>query len=182
MAHKQQRSCSWLAASVMLSLMAAAAAAYMPTMDPKASQLSPSVLLMGQFDWKLFEGEDGKPWSRCLDMVWRARRFSTGNRLNFVVTSHWLPGSDGTGVSQFCYLPSSGGCQLWTPAALAEFQQSMTLCLAEALEQGFIPYIRPHLDDGLDRWVVGEYIGWVAGLFDCCNMPAAAVLGFEVWW
>jgi hypothetical protein len=116
-----------------------------------AVQLSPSVLLMGYFDWKLFEGRDGRKWSRCLDMVWRARRYSSGNRLNFVPTHHWLPESDGFGVSQFCYMPSGGPCTPWTPPLLGEFKESMTLCLAEALKQGFIPYVRPHLDDGLNR-------------------------------
>lgn len=145
--------CRWLllAAVVCLLLAATAAAAAAPGQDASGVQLSPSVLMMGYFDWKLFDGRDGRKWSRCLDMVWRARRYSAGNRLNFVPTHHWLPESDGFGVSQFCFMPSGGPCQPWTPAVLAEFKESMTLCLAEALKQGFIPYVRPHLDDGLNR-------------------------------
>jgi hypothetical protein len=145
---------AWLACLIACRLAATTAAAaptYMPTKSPDAAQLSPSVLLMGYFDWKLFDGRDGRKWSRCLDSVWRARRYSAGNRLNIVSTHHWLPESDGFGVSQYCYMESSGACQPWTPAALAEFKESMTLCFAEALKQGFIPYVRPHLDDGLNR-------------------------------
>lgn len=141
---------------------AATAAAYTPTKDANSGQLSPSVLLMGEFDWALSTGGDGKPWSRCLDMVWRARSVSKGNKLNFVPTHHWLPRDDGFGVSQYCYLHTSGGsdrgtCMSWTPGKLAEFKKSMTLCLAETIRQGFIPYVRPHLDDGLNRWGVGSW-------------------------
>lgn len=112
---------------------------------------------MGEFDWALSVGSDGKPWSRCLDMVWRARNVSTGDRLNCVSTHHWLPGERGSGVSAFCYMPTGGTagdrgqCLPWTAAKLAKFKQSLTLCFAEALRQGFVPYVRPHLDDGLHR-------------------------------
>lgn len=149
------RSRSGLACLLLLAF-AGAAAAYAPTKDYRSGQLSPSVLLMGEFDWAMSVGRDGKTWSRCLDMVWRARSITKGDRLNFVPTHHWLPRDDGFGVSQFCYLHTSGGgdrgtCMSWTPGKLAEFKKSMTYCLAEALRQGFIPYVRPHLDDGLNR-------------------------------
>lgn len=132
--------------------------AYNPAMDANASQLSPSVLLMGEFDWSMSTGSDGKPWSRCLDSVWRARAVSTGDRLNFVPTHHWLPGQDGTGVSAFCYLHTTGAagdrgtCLPFTSGKIAEFRTSMTYCFAEAIRQGFVPYVRPHLDDGLNRY------------------------------
>jgi hypothetical protein len=148
--------CSSGIALLLLVACAATAAAYTPSKDYRSGQLSPSVLLMGEFDWALDVGRDGKPWSRCLDMVWRARSVSKGNRLNFVPTHHWMPREDGFGVSQYCYLHTTGGsdrgtCLAWTPGKMAEFKKSMTLCLAETLRQGFIPYVRPHLDDGLNR-------------------------------
>jgi len=140
----------------ILIIKAGAAVAYTPTKSPKAVQLSPAVLLMGEYDWALSTGADGKPWSRCLDMVWRARKFSNGNRLNIVPTHHWLPNNDGFGASSFCYMHTSGAgdpgkCLAWTAEKLAEFKRSMTLCFTEAFKQGFIPYVRPHLDDGLLR-------------------------------
>lgn len=149
-------SASAAAAVVLLMTCAATVTAYTPTMDARSGQLSPSVLLMGEFDWALFTGRDGKPWSRCLDMVWRARSISKGNKINFVPTHHWLPRDDGFGVSQYCYLHTTGGsdrgtCLTWTPGKLAEFKKSMTYCFAEAFRQGFTPYVRPHLDDGLNR-------------------------------
>jgi hypothetical protein len=145
-------------AVVVLLALVGAAAAY-SAKDPRSGQLSPSILMMGEFDWALSTGGDGKPWSRCLDMVWRARSVVKGNRLNFVPTHHWMPREDGFGVSNFCYLHTEGGgdkgtCKSWTPGKLAEFKKSMTLCFAEALRQGFIPYVRPHLDDGLNRCAV----------------------------
>jgi hypothetical protein len=89
--------------------MAAAAAASSPVellSSANAAQLSPSVLIMSEGDWKMFFGLDGKPQSRCLDMVARAREFTTGNKLNFVPVTNWLPKFDGLGVSSYCYLPS----------------------------------------------------------------------------
>jgi hypothetical protein len=89
--------------------MAAAAAASSPVellSSANAAQLSPSVLIMSEGDWKMFFGLDGKPHSRCLDMVARAREFTTGNKLNFVPVTNWLPKFDGLGVSSYCYLPS----------------------------------------------------------------------------
>lgn len=89
-------------------------------------------------------------------MVWRARKFSNGDRLNIVPTHHWLPNSNGLGVASFCYMHSSGAgdkgtCMAWTAEKLAEFKRSMTYCFTEAFKQGFVPYVRPHLDDGLNR-------------------------------
>jgi hypothetical protein len=97
-------------------------------------------------------------------MVWRARTVVKGNRLNFVPTHHWLPREDGFGVNQFCYMHSEGGgdkgtCKSWTPGKIDEFKKSMTLCMAEAMRQGFIPYVRPHLDDGLNRCVSAAGLG-----------------------
>lgn len=68
----------------------------------------------------------------------------------------WLPREDGFGVSQLCYLHSDSGgdlgrCLGWTPSKIAEFKKSMTNCFAETFRQGYIPYVRPHLDDGLHR-------------------------------
>lgn len=147
--------CSWVDV-VFLAVMLGAAVAYTPTQDPQSVQLSASVLLMGEYDWALSTGSDGKPWSRCLDMVWRARRYSNGNKLNIVPTHHWLPNSNGLGVASYCYMHTSsiGGsatCLPWTAAKLAEFKASMTYCFTEAFRQGFVPYVRPHLDDGLLR-------------------------------
>jgi hypothetical protein len=104
--------------------MAAAAAASSPVellSSTDAAQLSPSVLLLSEADWKMFFGLDGKPQSRCLDMVARAREFTTGNKLNFMLFTNWLPKFDGLGVSSYCYMPignttMSGGkleCLAW---------------------------------------------------------------------
>lgn len=147
--------------TVAVLLMAAAAMAYTPNKDPTAIQLSPGALVMGEYDWAL-SGTDTKPASRCLDMVARARKYTNSNKLNFVVVHHWLPNSDGFGVSSYCYMHTSGvspgagvegKCLPWTAEKLAEFKKSMTLCFTEALKQGFTPYIRPYLDDGALRWV-----------------------------
>lgn len=129
-----------------------------PPMPARASQLSPSVLLMGYFDWQNIPDANGKPWSRCLDMVWRARRLSRGNKLNFIPTHHWMPGTDGFGVSKFCYMYKDSNnnmvCGDWTLQKIQEFEDSMTQCLIETFRNGFTPYIRPHLDDGYARYVV----------------------------
>jgi hypothetical protein len=147
-----------LAAACLFSMLVWHASAYTPSKDYRSGQLSPSVLLMGEFDWTLSTGRDGKPWSRCLDMVWRARAVSNGNKLNFVPTHHWMPNSNGLGVASYCYMHTSGAvgdkgsCLPWGPEKLAEFKKSMTLCFTEAFKQGFVPYVRPHLDDGLNRY------------------------------
>lgn len=132
-------------------------------MSPQAASISPSVLLEGRFDWENIPDDNGRPWSRCLDMVWRARRLSRGNKLNFVPTHHWIPREDGFGVSRFCYIHKDPGvpdtvatnngmyCSPWNDALIKEFEDTMTSCLAEAMRQGFTPYIRPHLDDGLAK-------------------------------
>lgn len=150
--------CCAVAAWLLLAASTAVtvAEAYTPTKSPASGQISPAVLIMGEYDWALSTGSDGKPWSRCLDMVWRARKFSNGDRLNIVPTHHWLPNSNGLGVASFCYMHSSGAgdkgtCMAWTAEKLAEFKRSMTYCFTEAFKQGFVPYVRPHLDDGLNR-------------------------------
>jgi hypothetical protein len=146
-----------IAAAIMF--MATAAAAYTPTKDASAVQLSPGVLVMGEYDWVL-SGTEAKPTSRCLDMVVRARQYSTSTKLNFVVVHHWLPNSDNFGVSSYCYMHTSGvspgngvegKCLPWTTAKLAEFYRSMRYCFTAAIKQGFTPYIRPYLDDGAQR-------------------------------
>jgi hypothetical protein len=78
-----RRACGALLLLLLLAQLAATTVAYL---DPRAGQLSPSVLLVGEWDWQESTGRDGKPWSRCLDMVWRARSVVSGNRLNFVPT------------------------------------------------------------------------------------------------
>jgi hypothetical protein len=150
---------AWSCCAVVcvLAMVVSVAAAYTLTKNPASGQLSPAVLIMGEFDWKIHTGADGKPWSRCLDMVWRARKYSNGNRLNFVPTHHWLPNENGLGVASYCYMHTTGEpgekgtCQAWNPEKLAEFKKSMTYCFSEAFKQGFVPYVRPHLDDGLNR-------------------------------
>lgn len=132
-------------------------------MSPGAAGIGPSILLMGHFDWQNIPDANGKPWSRCLDMVWRARRVSRGNKINFVPTHHWLPRDDGFGVSRYCYMHKDAGvpdsvtttngmyCSPWNDALIQEFEDTMTTCIAEALRQGFTTYFRPHLDDGLTK-------------------------------
>eukprot|EP00878_Enallax_costatus_P016588 GHUV01017406.1.p1 GENE.GHUV01017406.1~~GHUV01017406.1.p1 ORF type:complete len:494 (+),score=70.49 GHUV01017406.1:303-1784(+) len=134
-------------------------------MSSQAAGISPSILLMGRFDWQNIPDANGRPWSRCLDMVWRARRLSRGNKINFVPTHHWVPRDDGFGVSRFCYMHKNPGlpdtvttnngmyCSPWNSAVIQEFEDTMTNCLAEAMRQGFTPYIRPHLDDGLGKGI-----------------------------
>jgi hypothetical protein len=88
-------------------------------------------------------------------MVWRAKRLNRGNRLNFVPTHHWLPGEGGYGIGSYCFQQNNGAnqivCSGWTRQLLTAYERGMTVCFAEALRQGFIPYIRPHLDDGLGK-------------------------------
>ena len=133
-----------------------AALSYTPAKDPASSQISPAVVLMNGADWKLSMGSDGQPWSRCLDMVRKAREYSNGDRLTFVPTHHWMPGPGSFGIASYCWIsedrPSGQRtCLEWTADKLAEFTQSMTLCFAEAFKQGFVVYVRPHLDDGFDK-------------------------------
>jgi hypothetical protein len=142
--------------TLFLLAMLAMVHAYTPDKDPASSQISPSVLLMNENDWKLSYGPDGTPSSRCLDMVARAREFSGGNRLNFVPTFNYVPGPNGVGVGAFCYLPSdstSGDVQCihWTPDKVAEFKESMTQCFMEAFNKDFVVYLRPNLQDGLNK-------------------------------
>jgi hypothetical protein len=90
-------------------------------------------------------------------MVWRARSVSKGDRLNFVPTHHWLPSTRGFGVSGFCYMHTTGvegdrgRCLPWDTAKRHDFKTAMQYCFAEAMRQGFVVYVRPHLDDGLNR-------------------------------
>eukprot|EP00775_Hariotina_reticulata_P013864 gene13864-13986_t len=120
-------------------------------------QMSPAVMLIGKFDWQVEPNSPtGQPWSRCLDMVWRA--VSAGsNRINFVPTHHWMATEDTVnGIKSFCFMHhevegdfgSGNICSPWTAAMIAQYRSAMTLCFAEALRQGLTLYIRPHLDDG----------------------------------
>lgn len=134
-------------------------------MSSTAAGIHPSILLMGRFDWQNIPDVNGRPWSRCLDMVWRARRLSRSNKINFVPTHHWIPRDDGFGVSRFCYMHKNPGipntvttangmyCSPWNDDLIQEFEDTMTSCMAEAIRQGFTPYIRPHLDDGLAKGI-----------------------------
>lgn len=147
---------NWLALCLLALLaMVPAVVSYTPDKDPASSQISPAVFLMNEDDWKLSFGPDGKPSSRCLDMVARAREFSNGNRLSFVPTFHWLPGLNNLGVNSFCLMASNNtngpACVPWTPEKVADFKQSMTLCFMEAFSHGFVVYVRPNLEDGLGR-------------------------------
>jgi hypothetical protein len=59
-------------ALLLLVGVAAAAIAVAPAaafMDPRSGQLSPSVLLVGEWDWALSTGADGKAWSRSVGGV-----------------------------------------------------------------------------------------------------------------
>jgi uncharacterized protein YcfL len=61
-----------ITAVVALLLMAACAAAAesVPSVSSQSVELSPSVQLVGKYDWELIKTEKGETWSRCLDMVW----------------------------------------------------------------------------------------------------------------
>lgn len=133
-----------------------------PTMSSDAAQLSPSVLLQGEWDWKLVLGtgvNSTKVTSRCLDMVQSARQLTTGNKLSFVPTINWLPKADGLGVSEFCYWPMGNTtqagdklqCLLWGAQKLIEFKEGMKACFLEAFKQGFVPYVTPQLADGWSK-------------------------------
>ncbi|KAF8057099.1 hypothetical protein HT031_006108 [Scenedesmus sp. PABB004] len=116
-----------------------------------STQLSPSVNLIGKFDWEV----DASGWSRCLDMVWRAAGAGS-DRINFVPTHHWLPASGSAAASNtigaFCHMhhtPSgANACSPWSDALIAEFRRAMAVCFTEAMRQGLTVYVRPHLDDG----------------------------------
>lgn len=57
----------------VLALFCAAAAslcvALPAKVGPGSIELSPSVQLVGKYDWELLQTDNGE-WSRCLDMVW----------------------------------------------------------------------------------------------------------------
>lgn len=36
------------------------------------AEISPSVMLIGKFDWEMERLSNGQVWSRCLDQLWRA--------------------------------------------------------------------------------------------------------------
>lgn len=154
---------------------AAKQASFSTDMSPKAGQLSPSILIMGSFDWGTTPDANGKPWSRCLDMVWRAKRLNRGNRLNFVPTHHWLPNDGGGGVKAFCYQYNKDGqlaCHEWDREAIQRYQDGMQVCFEEAFRQGVVPYIRPHLDDGLGR--CAHWLCWfLAYTIKCVHGDAA---------
>ncbi|WIA33971.1 hypothetical protein OEZ86_007066 [Tetradesmus obliquus] len=115
-------------------------------------------MLIGKFDWQVDPAsKPGEPWSRCLDMVWRAAEAGS-DRLNFVPTHHWLGngGSASSGIAGYCYMEhtdpadsSSGStCRPWSEPVITEYRSAMTLCFTEAMRQGMTLYVRPHLDDG----------------------------------
>jgi hypothetical protein len=102
----------WVCLLLLATMAAAAASSPVELLgSTDAAQLSPSVILMSETDWKMILGLDGKPQSRCLDMVARAREFTTGNKLNFVPFSNWLPKFDGLGISSYCYMPATNTTQ-----------------------------------------------------------------------
>jgi hypothetical protein len=60
--------------SIVLALFCVAAAASLCAALPAnigacSVELSPSVNLIGKYDWELLQTDNGE-WSRCLDMVW----------------------------------------------------------------------------------------------------------------
>ena len=94
----------------------------------------------------------GKPWSRCLDQLWRAVKRTGSSNINFVPTHHWLPppGRSGiaAGVGQYCTMDGTDGsprCIGWTPALVNEFRDSLAVCFAEAFRMGLTVSVRPHL-------------------------------------
>ncbi|GBF88099.1 hypothetical protein Rsub_00811 [Raphidocelis subcapitata] len=160
-------------------LVVAAAAALLFACRPAAAtsggaEISPSVMLIGQFDWQLEDTPRG-PWSRCLDQLWRGAERSGSSQVNFAPTHHWLPPRDGgaqgarspfgggggaggggdghgaSGVGSFCFMAGQTGsnkCYPWSDAVVAEFRRGMRVCFAEALRLGLAIAVRPHLDDG----------------------------------
>lgn len=62
----------YITAVTALLCMAAciAGAASVPSVSSQSVELSPSVQLVGKYDWELITTEKGETWSRCLDMVW----------------------------------------------------------------------------------------------------------------
>jgi hypothetical protein len=95
----------------------------------------------------------GRPWSRCLDQLWRAAERSGAGSINFTPTHHWLPPSSGAGagVAAYCTMDGTDGrqvCRQWNSQLVAEFREGMRLCFAEALRLGLTVAVRPHLDDG----------------------------------
>lgn len=116
--HHTHRACYALLLLLLLAQLAATTVAYL---DPRAGQLSPSVLLVGEWDWQESTGSDGKPWSRCLDMVWRARSVVSGNRLNFVPTHQVIPPS--FWLHSVCSL-----CEWWLENAALLSEQGSRWC------------------------------------------------------
>lgn len=56
---------------ILFTLCCTAAYAAVPdTVGPKSVELSPSIQLVGKYDWEILTTETGEKWSRCLDMVW----------------------------------------------------------------------------------------------------------------
>ena len=94
----------------------------------------------------------GKPWSRCLDQLWRAAQRTNSTNINFVPTHHWLPPQYqrgvAAGVGQYCTMSGTNGantCQSWSPELIVEFREAMTICFAEAFRMGLTISVRPHL-------------------------------------
>jgi hypothetical protein len=62
---------SFIAVIALLCMTACAVgAASVPSVSSQSVELSPSVQLVGKYDWELIKTEKGETWSRCLDMVW----------------------------------------------------------------------------------------------------------------
>jgi hypothetical protein len=101
-----------MAIAIAATMSAAAAASPVERLTATgAAQLSPSVMLMSETDWRMFVGSDDKPQSRCLDTVARSREYTSSNKLNFVPFSNWLPKFDGLGVSSYGYMPFGNNTQ-----------------------------------------------------------------------
>jgi hypothetical protein len=151
-------------------------------------EIGASIMVLGKYDWEVWRYANNsanssannsakRPWSRCLDQLWRAQRIGS-SVLNFVVTSHWLPPPAGRAsnargaVALYCVMDGTEGhhaCIPWTPALVANFRDSLALCFAEAMRGGLTVSVRPHLDDasparawrdGLAFDPLADYGGW----------------------
>jgi hypothetical protein len=71
------------------------------------AEISPSVLMIGEFDWKLEQTSKGDTWSRCLDMLWRgveraeSSEVGAGCTVTLRLGCSWLCSRQGQSLSLF---------------------------------------------------------------------------------
>lgn len=114
------------------------------------TEMNPSVMVLGKFDFELRQGPNGRMTSRCINMVEKVSAFG-GTRVNFVPTHYWMDSRQANVVDYYCAMDGAMYCHGFSSDRVDSFREGMRACMQAAVDKHLSISLVPHLDDGSGR-------------------------------